>query len=91
MKLALLKKLFVIKDPFVQRSFYKMLSSFAKSFPGMKYPGRPADNLDVAQRHEAEYLHYVKKGMSSVDSTTINEFTDLLVNSLLGTQSRASS
>jgi hypothetical protein len=36
LKPALLKKLIAIKDSFVQRSFYKMLSSFAKSFPGRK-------------------------------------------------------
>jgi len=39
MKPALLKKLFAIKDPFVQRSFYKMLSSFAKSVPGTNIRG----------------------------------------------------
>jgi hypothetical protein len=31
---TMLKKLYNIKDPFVQRSFYKALASMAKNIPG---------------------------------------------------------
>jgi hypothetical protein len=84
LKPALLKKLFAIKDSFVQRSFYKMLSSLAKNLPGATRPLCQL-TIDLAQEHIDEYSHYIRKGMSAADASTIHDFTDLLVNSTTGT------
>ena len=75
---ATLKKVFAIKDTFVQRSFFKMLASVAQHTPG--FPRRDIAKISaVAKEHILEYIDYLKKAMLVVDSVTVIDFMDLLV------------
>jgi hypothetical protein len=70
---------------FICPAFILQNAFFArKEFP--RYPTLQSWLIkDLAQEHIDEYSHYIKKGLSSTDASTINDFTNLLVNSVTGT------